>query len=83
MNVETERQELLDQIKQHIDPRYQAGMATAVPTGLKMYGVRVPQLREMARLWQRAHKAVARANPARKRCWLCICSSTTNAGSPS
>ena len=60
MNVETERQELLDQIKQHIDPRYQAGMAMAVPTGLKMYGVRVPQLREMARLWQRAHKAVAR-----------------------
>jgi len=60
MNIETERQDLLDQIKQHIDPKYQAGMGMAVPTGLKMYGVRVPQLREIARDWQRAHKAVAR-----------------------
>ena len=43
MNIDAEGQELLDQIKQHIDPRYQAGMAMAVPTGLKMYGVRVPR----------------------------------------
>jgi 3-methyladenine DNA glycosylase AlkD len=34
----------------------------AVPTGLKIYGVRVPDLREIARTWQRAHKDVARGD---------------------
>ena len=60
MDVETERQRLLDQVKQHADPRHQAGMSRAVPTRLKMYGVRVPHLREIARAWQRAHDDVAR-----------------------
>lgn len=60
MNVEIERQELLAQIQEHVDPKYQEGMGMAVPTGLKVYGVRVPQLREIARGWQRAHRAVAR-----------------------
>ncbi len=32
----------------------------AVPTGLKVYGVRVPRLRETVRDWKRAHKSVAR-----------------------
>lgn len=60
MNAETERQKLLKQLEAHVDPEYQAGMASAVPTGLRIYGVRVPQLREMARDWQQAHKKVAR-----------------------
>jgi 3-methyladenine DNA glycosylase AlkD len=60
MDVGAERQDLLDQVKAHVDPKYQEGMGMAVPTGLRMYGVRVPQLREIARGWQRAHKGVSR-----------------------
>jgi 3-methyladenine DNA glycosylase AlkD len=60
MDVEAERQHLLEQIVQHVDPEHQAGMGMAVPTGLKMYGVRVPHLRGISRDWQRAHKKIAR-----------------------
>lgn len=60
MNVEVEKQHLLDQIKRHIDPKHQAGMSMAVPTKLEIYGVRVPHLREIARDWQRARKKIAR-----------------------
>jgi 3-methyladenine DNA glycosylase AlkD len=60
MDAKTERQHLLDQIRQHVDPRYQAGTSMTAPTGLTVYGVRVPQLREIARAWQRARKEVAR-----------------------
>jgi 3-methyladenine DNA glycosylase AlkD len=60
VNVEAERQNLLDQIGQHVDPEYQEGMGMAVPTGLKVHGVRVPRLRETARNWKVTHKSVAR-----------------------
>jgi 3-methyladenine DNA glycosylase AlkD len=60
MDVAAERQSLLGQIAQHVDPEYQAGMSMAVPTGLKVYGVKVPHLREISRGWQSAHKKVAR-----------------------
>jgi 3-methyladenine DNA glycosylase AlkD len=60
IDVEAERQDLLHQVKAHVDPKYQEGMGMAVPTGLRMYGVRVPQLREIARGWQRAHKGASR-----------------------
>ena len=60
MDVATERQHLLDQIGQRVNPRHQAKMSMVVPTGLEMYGVRVPQVREIARAWQHAHKKVAR-----------------------
>jgi len=60
MDVEAERGMLLGQIEAHVDLEYRAGMGMAVPTGLKMYGVRVPQLRGIARDWQRAHRGVAR-----------------------
>jgi len=60
MDVKTERIHLLDQIRQQAEPEHQAGMRMAVPTRLKMYGVRVPHLREIARAWQRVHKQVAR-----------------------
>jgi 3-methyladenine DNA glycosylase AlkD len=60
IDVKAERQHLLGQIEQYVDPEYQAGMSKAVPTGLKMYGVKVPRLREISRDWQRAHKKIAR-----------------------
>jgi len=58
MDVETERQQLLEQIRQHADPEHQVRMSMVVPTGLKVYGLRVPQLRDIARAWQRAHKQI-------------------------
>jgi 3-methyladenine DNA glycosylase AlkD len=62
MNIETERQVLLERIKQKADPRHKKGMSIALPTKLKVYGVRVPHLRKMARAWQHTHKQVAREN---------------------
>ena len=59
MNVESERQSLLEQIEQHTDLQHQEGMSRVVTTELKVYGVRVPQLRQIARDWQRAHKKIA------------------------
>lgn len=60
MDVQTERQHLLDEIERRVDAEYQAGVSMAVPTGLKVYGVRVPQLRDLAGAWARTHKEVAR-----------------------
>ena len=60
MDVETERQQLLEQIRQRADPEHQATVRRTVPTGLKVYGLRVPQLRDIARAWGRAHQQVAR-----------------------
>jgi 3-methyladenine DNA glycosylase AlkD len=59
LDVEAERQHLLEQVARHVDPEHQAGMSMAVPTGLKMYGVKVPHLREIARAWQSAHRKIA------------------------
>ena len=58
MDVETERQQLLEQIRQHADPEHQVRMSMVVPTGLKVYGLRVPQLRDIARAWQRARNQI-------------------------
>ena len=58
MDVETERQHLLEQIRLHADPEYQATVRRTVPTELKVYGLRVPQLRGIVRTWGRAHKQV-------------------------
>jgi len=59
MDIETERRQLLEQIRQHADPEYQEKVRRTVPTGLKVYGLRVPQLRDITRAWGRAHQQVA------------------------
>jgi 3-methyladenine DNA glycosylase AlkD len=59
MDIETERQRLLEQIRQQADPEYQATVRRTVPTGLKVYGLRVPQLRDIVRAWGRDHKQIA------------------------
>jgi 3-methyladenine DNA glycosylase AlkD len=58
MDVEAERQQLLAQICQHAEAEYRAGATMVTRTQLKVYGVRVPHLRQIARDWQRAHKQV-------------------------
>ncbi len=60
MDVEAERQHLLNQIKENAEPGFQELMSKVIPTGLKVYGVRTPVTREMARSWQRAHRDVDR-----------------------
>lgn len=42
MDIETERQQLLEQIRQRADPEYRAGSLKVIHTQLKIYGVRVP-----------------------------------------
>jgi 3-methyladenine DNA glycosylase AlkD len=59
MDTEAERQYLLDQIKQNADPGHQKVMSRVIPTGLKIYGLRTPVLREITLSWQRAHQEVA------------------------
>lgn len=56
-DTQAERQRLLDQITQFVDPKYRAAMTGVVaPTTARVYGVRVPRLREIARDWWREHK---------------------------
>jgi 3-methyladenine DNA glycosylase AlkD len=55
-----ERERLLERIRARAEPEYQAGAAMVMRTQLRVYGVRVPRLREIARDWQRAHKRIAR-----------------------
>lgn len=59
MDIEAERQHLLEQIRQHADPEHQATVGRVVPTGLKVYGLRVPQLRAIVRAWGHAHQQIA------------------------
>jgi 3-methyladenine DNA glycosylase AlkD len=58
--AQDEAKYLLDQIKRHADPQHQAFERKMAPTALKVYGVRVPQLRKIAQAWYRAHKQIAR-----------------------
>jgi 3-methyladenine DNA glycosylase AlkD len=59
MNVSAEREYLLDRIRERADPEYKAGTSGVLRTQLKVHGVRVPHLREIARAWQQAHKKTA------------------------
>jgi 3-methyladenine DNA glycosylase AlkD len=51
VDAQAERRHFLSQFEALADAEYRAGMA-------RVYGVRVPRLREMARTWQRAHKEI-------------------------
>ena len=62
MDIQTEHQTLLTRIEALADETHRKGMQMAVPTGLKMYGLRVPQIRDLAKTWSREHKTVERHN---------------------
>ena len=57
--AQTEAAYLLHQIKQHADAQYRVGHTQSAPTALKVYGVRVPNLRRIARDWYRGHKQIS------------------------
>ena len=51
-----EARHLVDQVAVLADAEHQAFMTSNAPTGRTVYGVRVPQLRRIARDWYRAHR---------------------------
>jgi 3-methyladenine DNA glycosylase AlkD len=51
---------LLDQIKQNANPQNQTSVHKTAPTQLKVYGVRVPNLRKITRAWYREHQQISR-----------------------
>ena len=59
IDVENEREWLLEQIRSHVDPDYRAGVIRTLPTQLDIYGVRTAQHRKIAQNWRRAHKDIA------------------------
>jgi len=53
-----EARELLGQIKQCVDPMPKESGVDFAPTAIRTYGVKVPQLRQVAKAWYRAHKGI-------------------------
>jgi hypothetical protein len=51
---------LLEQIKGCVDSGHPGVADRTAPTGLKVYGVKGPELRKIAKAWYRAHKEIAR-----------------------
>lgn len=47
--------ELLSEIERLADPEYRAGSLMVAPTAQRVYGVRTPDSRRLARAWSRAH----------------------------
>lgn len=56
MDAQAEKEKLLAQVLGAVDPKHRDGMNMAVPTALKMYGVKIPTLREIAKEWYGEHK---------------------------
>jgi 3-methyladenine DNA glycosylase AlkD len=54
MNVENEKEWFLERLQEAVDLDYRAGVFRTLTTGLKIYGVRTPHRREIARDWRRA-----------------------------
>lgn len=54
-----EHEKLLAQLRENVDPGYQAGSAMVMKTQMKVYGVRVPDLRRIAAGWKADHRQVA------------------------
>ena len=60
LDVASEQRALLAEIEPHADPVYREGSLRVVRTRLILYGVRMPDLQEIARAWQQAHPQVTR-----------------------
>jgi len=60
MDIEAERQHLLDQTKEYADPAYEKVIRRSIPSRLNVYGLRVFELRKIVRTWRRDHEDVDR-----------------------
>jgi hypothetical protein len=56
---EREAAYLLEQIEEYVNPARRGVADRTAPTGLKVYGVRVPELRKIAKAWVGAHRDIA------------------------
>ena len=59
MDLQTETQRLLGQIKAQADPPYQGVIQRSIPSPLQVYGLRVWQIRQIVRAWRREHRDVS------------------------
>lgn len=62
MDVQTEIQAFVRQFEAEADDDYKTGMRTVAHTERVMYGVRVPQLRAIAKGWCQVHPEIERAD---------------------
>lgn len=54
-HTQAEEQRLLEEIKQHADPEYAQVVSKTIPSGLRVYGLRVFEIRQIVRAWKRTH----------------------------
>ena len=59
MDQHAERHWLLEQIEARADPYYQGVIQRSIPSPLKVYGLRIWQIREIVRAWRLEHREVA------------------------
>jgi len=59
MDLQSERQRLLEQIEVQADTHYQGVIERSIPSRLRVYGLRVWQIRQIGRAWRREHRDVA------------------------
>jgi 3-methyladenine DNA glycosylase AlkD len=59
MDVPAEKQRLLEHIEADADPAYAQAVRRAVSSPLKVYGLRVWEIRQIVRNWRRGHKGIS------------------------
>jgi 3-methyladenine DNA glycosylase AlkD len=59
MDLQSERQRLLEQIEVQADTHYQGVIQRSIPSPLQAYGLRVWQIRQIVRAWRRDHRDVS------------------------
>jgi 3-methyladenine DNA glycosylase AlkD len=59
MDVRAEKQRLLDEIEARADPAYAQAVRRAVPSPLKVYGLRVWEIRQIVKGWRMDHKDIS------------------------
>jgi len=56
MNIKQIHHHFIDRIEQNIEPEIRDRMLKSIPTKHKLYGVRIPKLREIAKEWFKQNK---------------------------
>jgi 3-methyladenine DNA glycosylase AlkD len=59
MDVPAEKRRLLEQIQARADPAYAQAVGRAVSSPLKVYGLRVWEIRQIVKSWRADHKAIS------------------------
>lgn len=59
MDVLAEKQRLLERIEAQADAAYEQVVGRAIPSPLKVYGLRVWEMRQIVKSWRRDHKGIS------------------------